>query len=680
MPKLFKIFLILFTFVWCFTLTAQQNPLWTDADPNISSVQGQLDIPGDVLAVYDIEAITGETGKLGCEYAFGYLWVTARGLVNPPGSPAHQLWKIDISSGTPVLVASYLQGTTSTWGWRDLTSDGTYLYASDSPTIQQIDPATGLPTGVTIPGPISPNRALAYDPATDNFWTISFGGDLYEIDRTGAIVSQFPNPASSYGAGWDPWSPGGPFLWLNGGAASTMVQVDPLTGVPTGVNYSFGSGLVGGLDVDIDLVPGLVVGVGLSQETPDQVYVVELANYSGGTLTIAEAIEDLNGDFVPDRLGDIVTVQGVVFSPNFQSSNNSFYIDDGTAGTDIFMFGPPVFNWAMGDELEITGEVAQFNGMTEIIPADSSGWVLVSTGNPTPDPIVLTLAQYIADPEAYEGSLVGFVALDLVGGTWPTGGSTNLQFSDGIDTVTFRIDGDTDIPGQPEPTWPQDVIGIGSQFDSSTPPDGGYQIFPRFYDTDFLPPGTIPVELTSFTAQVNDGVVYLNWITATEQNNQGFEVQRRTNDEFTTIGFVNGYGTTTEVHNYSFIDTDVQTGTYYYRLKQIDFDGTFEYLDVVQVDISAPSTFSLEQNYPNPFNPSTIITFSLAIDSKVSLKVFDVLGQEVVNLITSNMTAGVHEVNFDAANLNSGVYFYRINASGVDGSDFTSVKKMILTK
>ena len=407
----------------------------------------------------------------------------------------------------------------------------------------------------------------------------------------------------------------------------------------------------------------------------------------GGTVSIAYAIEDLDGDFIPDHLGETVTVEGVVFSPNFQTTNNSFYIWDevttsssgASRGTDIFMFGPPVFDWQPGDLLQITGEVDQFNGMTEIIPADSSGWVLVSSGNPTPDLIELTLAQYKADPEAYEGSLLGFISLTLVGGTWPTSGSTNLEFSDGIDTVTFRIDSDTDIPGQPEPVWPRDIIGVGSQFDSSPPFDSGYQIFPRYYATDFLPPNTIPVELTSFTAQANDGVVYLSWTTATEQNNQGFEIQRSTNNQFTTIGFVSGSGTTTEIHNYSFTDTDVQTGTYYYRLKQVDYNGVYDYSDVIQVDV-APVNFVLEQNYPNPFNPSTKITFSLAVDSKVSLKVFDVLGQEVTKLITTNMTAGVHEVVFDASSLNSGVYFYQLEATASDGTNFTSVKKMILTK
>ena len=178
---------------------------------------------------------------------------------------------------------------------------------------------------------------------------------------------------------------------------------------------------------------------------------------------------------------------------------------------------------------------------------------------------------------------------------------------------------------------------------------------------------------------IDGGSTHFVFITG-EQNNQGFEVQRSTNNQFTTIGFVNGFGTTTDIHNYSFTDTDVQTGTYYYRLKQVDYNGEYAYSDVVQVDVEAPAVFALEQNYPNPFNPSTKITFNLAVDSKVSLKVFDVLGQEVTKLIGTNMTAGVHEVNFNAAGLNSGVYFYRIDATGVDGTNFTSVKKMILTK
>jgi hypothetical protein len=275
----------------------------------------------------------------------------------------------------------------------------------------------------------------------------------------------------------------------------------------------------------------------------------------------------------------------------------------------------------------------------------------------------------------YEGSLVGFVSLTLVGGTWPASGSTNLDFSDGIDTVVFRIDSDTDIPGQPEPTWPRDIIGIGSQFDSSTPPDGGYQIFPRFYATDFLPAGTIPVELTSFVASVNENNVTLSWSTATETNNQGFEIQKSNGNEFLAIGFVSGNGTSTEVKTYSYTDRNLAAGSYSYRLKQVDFDGTFAYSDVVNADVTAPVQFELSQNYPNPFNPSTTINFSIPQSSIVTLKVFNTLGQEVKTLVNQNMESGVHSISFDASDLNSGIYFYRL-----DAGQFSEVRKMTLIK
>jgi hypothetical protein len=190
----------------------------------------------------------------------------------------------------------------------------------------------------------------------------------------------------------------------------------------------------------------------------------------------------------------------------------------------------------------------------------------------------------------------------------------------------------------------------------------------------------VPVELTSFTATANYGVVDLQWITATETNNQGFEVQRYNGNDFETIAFVEGFGTTTETQAYSYSDKSVEVGLYTYRLKQIDFDGTVNYSNEVEVDVPAPNVFALEQNYPNPFNPSTKIDFQLKVDSKVSLKIFDVLGQEVTSLVNSNLVAGVHSVNFDASALNSGVYFYRIEATGNDGSNFIDVKKMILTK
>ena len=403
----------------------------------------------------------------------------------------------------------------------------------------------------------------------------------------------------------------------------------------------------------------------------------EVVEAGASVMTIAQAIEDLDMDFVPDRLGQTVTVEGVVFGPNYQTTNNSFYIHDGTAGTDIFMYSPPLYTWAYGDKLQITGEVSQYYGMTEIIPADSTGWVFQSSGNPATNYTVLTLGEYLANAEMYEGSLVGFVSLNKVSGTWPgSGTSANLSLSDGIDTVVFRIDSDTDIDGQPEPSWPADVIGIGSQYDNAAPYNSGYQVFPRYYATDFLPPGTIPVELTSFTATANENNVTLNWSTATEKNNSGFEIQKIAgNNEFVTIGFVQGHGTTTQPQSYNFVDGNLNSGSYTYRLKQFDYNGTFSYSNEVNVDVTGPVQFELAQNYPNPFNPSTTIKFSIPQSSVVTLKIYNALGQEVRTLVNGFTESGLHTVNFDASNLNSGVYFYKL-----DSGQFSEVKKMTLIK
>jgi len=234
-------------------------------------------------------------------------------------------------------------------------------------------------------------------------------------------------------------------------------------------------------------------------------------------------------------------------------------------------------------------------------------------------------------------------------------------------------------------------IGPETQTFTGVPGDANFQLIAWFsgdsfnlndwFIDDVLACYIIPVELTSFSASVNEMDVTLNWITATEINNMGFEVQRSSNgSDYTRVAFVEGHGTIAETQNYTYSDKNLNVGAYTYRLKQIDFDGTSELSDLVEVEIIAPAVFALEQNYPNPFNPSTKIKFSLAADSRVSLTVFDVLGQKVMTLVNGNLSAGSHNISFNASNLNSGVYFYRIDAVGVDGANFTSVKKMILTK
>ena len=186
----------------------------------------------------------------------------------------------------------------------------------------------------------------------------------------------------------------------------------------------------------------------------------------------------------------------------------------------------------------------------------------------------------------------------------------------------------------------------------------------------------IPVELVSFNALVNGNSVNLSWQTASELNNSGFEIQRKSeNTEWKKIGFVQGAGTTTEKKSYSFSDSYSGQGTISYRLKQIDFDGTSTFSNVVNVNLSTPSEFKLNQNYPNPFNPSTTVSFTIPKATNVKLNIYNQIGQQVGELVNRNLEAGSYDYTWNAEGQSSGIYFYELQAN-----EFKSVRKMTLIK
>lgn len=195
----------------------------------------------------------------------------------------------------------------------------------------------------------------------------------------------------------------------------------------------------------------------------------------------------------------------------------------------------------------------------------------------------------------------------------------------------------------------------------------------------FSPDATLlPVELASFTSNVTGSNVKLNWSTVGEQNNSGFDLERKTSgsNEWKKISFVQGNGTTNQSQSYSHEDRNVTSGKYQYRLKQIDFNGNFKYYELSnEVEIGVPKKFNLSQNYPNPFNPNTVISYQLSVDGFVSLKVYDITGKEITSIVNKNQNAGYYTVEFNGANLSSGMYFYTIQTG-----DFSAVKKMILIK
>jgi hypothetical protein len=268
------------------------------------------------------------------------------------------------------------------------------------------------------------------------------------------------------------------------------------------------------------------------------------------------------------------------------------------------------------------------------------------------------------------------------GNSWPLiDNNANVEITDnGVSTLTLRIDRDTEIDGSSEPSWPKDIVGIFNQFDTFAPYDWGYQIQPRDLD-DIQEDGALPVELTTFTVNITESSVNLFWVTATEVNNYGFDIERASTSSATEkswrkIGFVEGFGNSNSVKNYSYVDNALSvSGRYKYRLKQIDIDGKYEYSQEIEVEFGIPAEFEVAQNYPNPFNPTTTISYSIPERTNVQLIIFNLLGQTVKTLFNKEHLPGKYNFEVDASNFSSGTYFYRLSTD-----KNVETKKMILLK
>jgi len=228
-----------------------------------------------------------------------------------------------------------------------------------------------------------------------------------------------------------------------------------------------------------------------------------------------------------------------------------------------------------------------------------------------------------------------------VGGTWTQIGPTNVNASSNPRSMTA--------------TFPT-MAGTVTATDNNNP---------------------LPVELTSFSAILTDKAVLLNWITATEVNNYGFDVERmRDGEDWKALGFVEGNGNSNSPKEYNFLDSEVNSaGTYSYRLKQIDNEGSYEFSKSIEVNFGSPINFELNQNYPNPFNPSTTISFNLAESGKVILKIYNIMGEEITTLVEGFREAGIYSFNFIAEGYPSGMYLYSLNTNG-----YTETKKMLFMK
>jgi hypothetical protein len=225
---------------------------------------------------------------------------------------------------------------------------------------------------------------------------------------------------------------------------------------------------------------------------------------------------------------------------------------------------------------------------------------------------------------------------------------------------------------------PYYTVGV----DVPIPPSSGWSSAGKGFDPAPTVTDTpLPVELSSFSAHFDGEVINLKWRTETEVNNYGFDIERSVNPranqkEWSKIGFIEGHGNSNSPKDYSFVDSDLSMANIiYYRLKQIDNDGTYEYSHEVEISFISPDKYSLGQNYPNPFNPSTKIHYKIAQSEFVNLSVYNVLGKEAAVLVNEIQSPGTYSVVFSADNLPGGVYFYKLETQ-----NFVQTSKMLLIK
>ena len=719
-----------------------------DISPNLISQEVKHGYPTteaiwDVQVNYDATAVTGLAGNAAAIYlpSVGEFW-TSRW-----ASALLHRW-----TAAGALIEEFsVAGVT---GVRSLTYDGTFLYAGQNTTsIAIIDPATKTLVGtITAPQTV---RYITYDPTADGgnggFWIGNFSTNPQLISMTGAVLATLTyanlGVTSIYGAAYDGYSPGGPFVWFWGQGTGTgpqyIVQVDPATGLPTGLQHDvmtdvglgITDGIAGGLFITEDLVSGFASIGGLLQGTPNRLFAYELAS-TGAPCPVQPATNpspasgttgvSINSPGTATWTNGAGTTQVEVF---FGPSGNVVSVYSGAPITSLAIPSPleysTTYQWRVVCKNDTCSgaPVAVWSFTTEDDPnlvtlfdedfeSGSGDWTITNDGGTC----VFTVAPITQNGYTLPATAVGSVLsadADFCGS-----GSTTLStatLNNPIDassyaTVTLEFDNDwqaistsdfsyvevsvdggtnwtavrtfdvTDVRNTHEVLDISSVVALQSFNLRLRTIQPGWDWWWAVDNIKVIATDFVPVELTSFVASVNESNVSLSWSTATELNNSGLQVERSNGSAYEVVGFVAGHGTTTDIQNYNFVDQNVVAGSYNYRLKQVDFDGRFEYSNTIEVEVLGVKEFALNQNYPNPFNPSTTINFSLAVDSKVSLKIFDVLGQEVATLLNGQLAAGSQKVSFDASSLNSGVYFYRIDADGVDGQKFSSTKKMILTK
>ncbi|MBK7104502.1 MAG: T9SS type A sorting domain-containing protein [Ignavibacteriae bacterium] len=423
------------------------------------------------------------------------------------------------------------------------------------------------------------------------------------------------------------------------------------------------------------------------------------------SIQISVAKIDENNDYIPDRIGETVTITGIVLNKIFNLSNMTVFVQDETGGIQLYSQGNPGTNFNTGDLITATGKIDQYGGLAELIITDSATGIEIISSNNIITPILLSIDEYLSNAEKYEGTLIKIngLAITANSNTWPVSGSdANLNLWNGYgNELKIRVDKDTDADENSEPLWPIDLIGIASQFDQSTPPSGGYQVLLRSYSdiTQNVSVSPIPYfsllnPSNSTTIQIIDtnDTVDFQWMEAEDLNNDL---------EKYIFQFIPGYlFAETHIPNFKlsaknilFLMNGNMQSTYDWTVTAFDANSqSSSSIDTFTVifenniptsiknnllhDNEIPMQYYLANNYPNPFNPSTNISFGLPEQSIISLVVYDISGKVVETFLHNELlSAGSYNYSFEAKNLVSGIYFYTLKTD-----KFVQTKKLLLIK
>jgi Secretion system C-terminal sorting domain len=389
----------------------------------------------------------------------------------------------------------------------------------------------------------------------------------------------------------------------------------------------------------------------------------------------------------------LVSGKGIALSgqnTDFEGTSRVTTISGGTTdiGSDEFAATPP-------NSPQATVDIAPGSGVTSNFSLYGRRIVTINWGTGgTSYPSAMNVRYYsgVVPPAVLGGNFSDSYWLINVGSGSFSGTTydVTIYFGDN-ETYTITSPSSNTRLAKSNGTWEVFPLGSGNlqtqlNWANLTVRTNGLPGFSNFALTDATAP--LPVLLSYFGAAVNQRNVNLKWITESEINNKGFDLERRgivkqgQYSEWKSIAFIEGYGNSNQQITYTYNDTKLSSGNYQYRLKQIDYNGNYEYFNLEnpsEVVIGVPNSVDVSQNYPNPSNPISLIDYQLSFTGKVALKVYDISGREVLTLVDEVKEPGYYTAKFNGSALASGIYIYRLIING-DNERFSKSFKLVLVK